>query len=136
MNIRKIVREHLEQIFEAHQDRGPFKGMEILNQYPFSKLPEDRMSVDWKNRGVKGWGEVRVPSVEDVDSMTSVFGKDDVVDYIKRFVKKFNEEPIFSIHPNEVWFNKIKIVNPKFNDWQKEYGAAKQSWINQYGSGD
>lgn len=131
MNIRKIIREMLEQ-----QNGGGIEGLEILNHYPFNKLPDVRANVDWKNRGVEGWGEVMVPSVGEGDAMSTVFGQDDVINYVNQFEKKFGTAPIFSLNPGAVWFDKVKVINPEFIDWKNNYNTGKQKWVDQYGSGD
>lgn len=136
MDIRKIIRENLEKLFEAHQDRGPFTGLEILNQYPFSKLPDVRANVNWSKRGVEGWGEVKLPSVDTGDAQSGVFGQDDVIQYIQKFEEKFGESPIFMIHPNEVWYNKIKVINPKFVNWREDYSQGKSAWLKDFGNTD
>lgn len=136
MNLRKIIQESIEQLFEAHKDRGPFKGMEILTQFPFSKLPDVRANVDWGKKDVLGWGAVQIPSLSDGDALSTVFGQDDVINFVQEFIKKYGEEPIFMLHPNEAWYGKIKVINPKFVQWREDYGKSKQAWIDQYGSGD
>lgn len=136
MDIRKIVRESVGKVFESHQNRGPFKGMEILSQYPFSKLPDVRANVNWSKRDVAGWGSVQIPSLSDGDAMSTVFGQDDVIGFVEEFVKKYGEEPVFMLYPNEVWYDKIQVVNPKFIEWRDSYIKGKQAWVDQYGSGD
>jgi hypothetical protein len=131
MNIRKIIREMLEQ-----GNLGGIEGMEILNHYPFNELPDIRANVDWNNRGVKGWGEVNLPSLTNGDAQQGVFGQDDVIDYVNKFKEKFGQNPIFSLNPDDAWFNKVKITNPEFLDWRNNYNTNKQKWVDQYGSGD
>ena len=115
-------------MFEGdHKDRGPFVGMEVLAQYPFNKLPDIRANVDWSNRGVSGWGEISIPSISNSDAQQGVFGQDDVIEYINGFKNKFGEEPIFTIHPNGAWYEKIKITNPSFLTWKAEGDKAKQA---------
>jgi hypothetical protein len=136
MNLRKIIQESIQQLFEAHQDRGPFKGMEILGQFPFSKLPDVRANVNWNQRDVIGWGAVQIPSLSDGDALSTAFGQDDVIDFIKGFTDKFGEEPVFMIYPNAPWYGKITVVNPQFVQWRESYGKAKQDWVDKFGSGD
>lgn len=134
MSLRKIVQESIQQLFEAHKDRGPFKGMEILSQFPFSKLADVRANVNWGKRDVEGWGSVQIPSLSNGDALGTAFGQDDVIDFIDGFIEKYGEEPIFMLYPNEVWYNKIKVVNPEFVQWREDYGKSKQAWLDSYRS--
>lgn len=118
------------------QHAGKIEGLEILNHYPFNKLPDVRANVDWNNRGVQGWGEIKVPSIDNGDALSTVFAQDDVIDYVNKFQSKFGAAPTFSLNPDAVWFDKIKIENPEFIEWRNNYISGKQKWVDQYGSGD
>lgn len=136
MNIRKIIRESIQGLFEEHKDRGPFTGLDVLGQYPFSKLPDVRANVNWSKRDVPGWGEVKVPSIDSGDAQTGIFSQDDVMHYIADFEKKFGESPMFMIQPNEPWFDKIKVVNSKFLSWREKYTQGKADWLKNFGTTD
>jgi hypothetical protein len=133
MSIRKLIREQLEEMIGSD---NTIKGVEILNYFPFSELPETRADVDWSNRDVKGWGAVHVPSVQDGDASQGVFGKDDIHEYVSHFNRKFGEEPLFVLNQAAPWYDKVKIVNPSYIEWSNKYKSGKQSFVNQFGSGD
>lgn len=131
MNIRNFIREQLEKIVgENSTPTKPIKGFEILNYFPFNKLPETRDLVDWSNRGVNGWGDVFVPSLNG-NGMQQILAKDDMVGsepwahpktgnivkdegYIENFKKKFGDEPIFVMNPSAEWFGKITVINDAY----------------------
>lgn len=128
MDIRKVIQEELQGVFE--QENMEIKGLDILNHFPFSDLPETRESSDWKN-GVSGWGKVYVPSLNSSDAQQQIVSKKDLVyhevqgpkmlhkfdGYIDIFKKRFGEEPIFSINSNAPWHSRVEILNPKFQEW-------------------
>jgi hypothetical protein len=132
MDIRKIIKEELSMVFES-DDKG-IKGLDILNHFPFSDLPETRKDSDWKV-GVSGWGKVYVPSVESPGSSTQIASNEDFVyrevkgpkmihkidGYIIDFKNKFGEEPIFKINPNVPKHEMIEILNTSFKNWRKRY---------------
>jgi Zn-finger nucleic acid-binding protein len=123
-------------------------GLDILNVFPFSQLAQSRKDVNWQDRSVEGWGPVYLPSVDDSDSQTQIFSKDDIIGYefqgpkmlhkyagyVGEFKQKFGEEPIFSLHPEEPWFGKVKIINPKYNEWKEGGLKAKGDWLRNAGT--
>ena len=129
MNIRKLIREQIESILnEENPLSGPaIKGFEILNHFPFSKLPEARANVNWSNRGVSGWGEVHVPAF-DGNGMSTFFAKDDVMEYMEGFKNKFGEEPLFIINPTAEWYGKIRVINEPYQKAKALYDKAVQSF--------
>lgn len=110
MSIRKIIREQLEDMIGSD---NTVKGIDILNHFPFSELPETRDDVDWSNRGIKGWGDVHIPSL-DANGLTQMFGKDDVIGYVNNFNKKFGEDPIFKLNSSAPWHSKTIIINEPY----------------------
>jgi len=137
MNIRKIIKEELNSVF--NEDSNGIVGLDILNHFPFSELPENRLDGDWQ-KGVPGWGKVFIPGLNAVDAEQQVVSKDDFTyrevegpkmvhkydGYIENFKKMFGEEPVFSINPSADWYNKVKIINPKFKQW-RESGIKNKS---------
>lgn len=115
MNIRKLIREQIGNILNEEMpiSEPVITGLEVLNHFPFNKLPETRNDVDWSNRGVSNWGDVHVPSL-DGNGLTQMFGKDDVIDYVNQFNKKFGEEPNFKLDASAPWFGKIKVLNEPY----------------------
>lgn len=130
MNIRQYIRESLERMFETESTQDVIKGSDIMNHFPFNVLPETRSDVDWRNRDVKGWGSVQVPSIN-ADAYTSITSKDDIIGgeswknpktgfvinnpgFIQEFQKKYGEEPLFVLNPSAVWYDKVKIVNESY----------------------
>ena len=135
-NIRKVIREEFSKVFE--QDMGGIKGIDILNHFPFSELPETKKEADWQN-GISGWGKVYVPSLDTSDGQQQVVSKDDFTytefqgpkmmhrfdGYVDIFNKKFGDEPIFAINPDADWHSKVEILNPKFKEWRESGNLAK-----------
>lgn len=123
-------------------------GLDILNVFPFSQLAQSRREVNWQDRSVEGWGPVYLPSVEDADAQTQIFSKDDIIGYefqgpkmlhkyagyVADFKRKFGEEPVFTLHPEEPWFGKVKIANPKFNEWKNRGLELKGNWLKNAGT--
>jgi hypothetical protein len=122
-------------------------GKDILNHFPFSALPEERIGADWIN-GVEGWGKVQLPSVDESDSVTQIVSKSDFFPrevqgpkmlhkfsgYLDEFERRFGEEPIFVIDPSQPWFGKVKIINPKFNEWKERGLKVKGDTLARWGS--
>lgn len=147
MDIRKVIQEELKQVFE--QEVGEIKGLDILNHFPFSDLPDTRREADWQN-GVPGWGKVYIPSIDTSDAMHQVVAKDDFTyrefqgpkmmhkfeGYIDEFKRKFGEEPVFKIHPDAPWYGRVEILNPKFNEWRDKGNATKASMLAHWGTTD
>lgn len=145
MNIRKVIKEEIQKVFE--QDSDGIKGLDILNHFPFSDLPDTRDEADWQ-KGVAGWGKVHVPSLDTSDSQEQVVAKDDFTyrefqgpkmmhkfdGYIDKFKKKFGEEPVFKINPDAPWYGRVEILNPKFKEWREMGDSAKSSMLTQWGS--
>ena len=129
MNIRKFIKESIERVLMQEKDGAAIVGADILNHFPFDKLPENREQVDWNNRGVNGWGDVHVPSV-DAHGLSTMLGKDDVMAYLRKFSARFGEEPMFVLNPTGLWFDKIKVVNPKYIEAETSVTNA----IKQFGT--
>jgi hypothetical protein len=129
MNIRKFIKESIERAMMQENEGQTITGADILNYFPFDKLPEDRQQVDWKNRGVNGWGEIHVPAI-DGNGLSTMHGKDDVMSYLQQFSSKFGEEPMFVLNPSGLWFDKIKVINPKYTESKNAVSNA----ISQFGT--
>jgi hypothetical protein len=129
MNIRKFIKESVERAMMQENEGQTITGADILNYFPFDTLPEDRQQVDWKNKGVNGWGEVHVPAV-DGNGLVNMLGKDDIMSYLQQFSSKFGEEPMFVLNPSGLWFDKIKVVNPKYTGEKNDLSNA----ISQFGT--
>lgn len=133
MKIRQFIKEQLEIILSENNSLPGkvINGFEILNYFPFNKLPETRDDVNWSNRGVNGWGDVLIPSL-DGNGMEQILAKDDIVGakpwahpktgnvvqnagYIKNFKNKFGEEPMFILTPSAPWFGKVSVINEPYN---------------------
>jgi len=109
------------------------KGMELLNAFPFTALPMTRKDVNWDKRGVDKWGGVYLPNITgDLDAMVQIFDQDQVKEFIEEFIKKYKEEPIFSINPSQKELNKVKITNPKFIKQKEDYVKDKISYLDKY----
>jgi hypothetical protein len=104
-NLRKYIRESIERLIS--ESDGGLVGMEIVNIPPFSTLPENRRGVDWKNRG-----EAYLPSV-DSNGKTQIFSKEDLFGYVNEFMKKYGEEPRFSMANGA-----IQIINEPYIKFQ------------------
>lgn len=113
---------------ETSQPNG-INGLDILNHEPFNTLPNSSAEVDWNNRN-----DVFLPSLQHGDSLTQVFSKDEVVDYVKSFTEKNGEEPVFSLNSSAVWFDKIKIMNPSFNEKRGKYVSDKDAALKKFGT--
>ena len=124
-------------------------GADILNYYPFSELPETRNDAHegFYRNGLPGWGKVYIPSITDGNALTAVLSKADLTGmywpakkrtqplqdlqaqkddgYIELFKRANGEEPIFVINPDEVWYNKVKVVNPEFVEKRADYVKRK-----------
>jgi hypothetical protein len=132
----------MRQMAPIHEveNGGEIVGMDIVNHPPFNDLPETRDDVDWNFRG-----NVHIPSVEDGDAMEQVVAKDDItgreltlkdgtskkVDgYIEKFNQRFGEEPTFVLDPTAEWYGRVKIINPKFVEWQDKYTTGKADFLD------
>lgn len=102
------------------------KGMDILNYFPFTELSNSR--EEGYTRNVSGWGDVQIPSL-DGEGLTQIPSKEDMVRFIKGFSGNFGEEPIFTLNPSGVWYDKIKVINPKFLSHQMAAKDAKSAMV-------
>lgn len=114
-NLRKYIRESIERMIS--ESNGGLVGMEIVNIPPFSSLPENRKLVDWRNRG-----EAYLPSV-DSNGKTHILSKADIFGYINEFMKKYGEEPRFSLSNGS-----IQIINEPYVKFQKLFHNALTSF--------
>ncbi len=125
MDLRKIIKEEIEKVFD---NSNKIVGLDILNHFPFSNLPETAADSNYKTRDVAGWGPVIVPKIGSGDNGQQILSKDDIIGtefqgpkimhkfdgYIESFRKKYGEDPIFELHPEEKSSSKrIVIVNKK-----------------------
>lgn len=127
MNIRKFIKESIENAMMQENVGKTIVGADILNHFPFKKLPEDRQHVNWSNRGVNGWGEINLPAI-DGNGLSAMHGKDDVISYLQQFAAKFKEDPIFVLNPSGLWFDKIQVINPKYTEFKNSVSNAIQKF--------
>ncbi len=140
------------------QEMNGIVGVDILNNYPFSELPETRMdaTAEFHRNGLPGWGKIQIPSISNADSLTTISSKADLIGmdwpakkrshplkdlpaqkddgYIETFKKVYGEEPIFVINPGEVWYNKVQVVNPKFVEKRKKGVETKAGALKDFGT--
>lgn len=151
MNIRKLIKEQLERIFneEIPGAQPAIQGMEILNHFPFNKLPETRATVNWSQRGVSGWGDVFLPAI-DGNGTSQITSKEDIIGnqpfthpktghvsqsagYITDFKNRFGEEPMFKIDSSAPWYGRVQVVNEPYLANKQQHDQA----VTAYGtSGD
>ncbi len=132
MSLRKLIREELDKILKEENGlpSSEIRGFEILNHFPFNKLPNTKKEVNWSNKDVAGWGEVHLPSIEG-PGLLGIYCKEDILGaepwsnpktgqviqnpgYIENFKNKFGEEPVFVINPEAPWFSKIEVLNEPY----------------------
>jgi hypothetical protein len=99
-------------------------GSEILKHLPASELPNYREQVNWSDRK-----DIRLPSLTDGDAISQLFSKEEVVNYIKAFKQRFNEEPSFILNPAGAWYEKVVVTNDEFNKWRQGYKDLKSSQL-------
>lgn len=126
MNLRKLIKEQLERIFEE-QSQNTIVGLDIINHFPFDKLPETRQQVDFNNRDVNGWGSVQLPST-DGNGLQTIFSKEEVFRYIEKFKSEFGEEPMFVLNPSAPWYGRITITNEPYIKKKELYNNAVNSF--------
>jgi hypothetical protein len=117
---------------ESMGNQNTVVGMDILNYEPFKSLPDERNEQS-NNR-------VTLPSLDMADARVAMRSKKDFTDYqfqgpykmhnhvgyITQFVKRFNEEPIFTnIQPTGA-----DISNEKFLEWKNRGMQHKADWMN------
>lgn len=111
-------------------------GIEILNQFPFNKLHAKVTDTEsYKDRSVEGWGNVHLPSLSG-EGMAVVWSKDRVEEYVEDFYKKFGEEPVFQLNPNDVWFNRTVVTNTCFLKFKEEKTERIRNGIKQFGTAE
>lgn len=108
---------------------------------PLLDLPATRAEVDWGARK-----EYRIPSLGAADASTIVHEKEFFTGrefetrkgvkiaeegYVKDFVKRFGEMPIFSLNGRN-----IEVLNPTFQQWRGEYNQAKGDTLKKWGSAE
>ena len=116
----------LRPLGEEDGDNQGIKGMDILNYFPFTELSNSR--EEGYTRNVSGWGDVQIPSLNG-EGLTQIPSKQDMVDFIKGFTNNFGEEPVFTLNPSGVWYDKIKVLNPKFLSHQMAAKDAKSAMV-------
>jgi hypothetical protein len=147
--LKKIQQKRSEEL-SRRKERGELNeveeegivGLDILNHFPFNQLPDTRKGADWQ-RGVPGWGKVYLPSI-DSNGLTQIVAKDDLTyrevqgpkmvhkfnGYIQDFKQKFGEEPIFKIAPEDNWYDKIQVINPKYLESKEIHSRGVQAWMD------
>ena len=113
------------------EDESNIIGNEILNYEPFVNLPETRDEVDFLNRG-----EAKLPSLKDGDVSMNILEKETVRAWVAAFINMFKEEPIFELDPEGPVYEKVKVLNQSFNDWQSGYVSGKASELEKFSSKD
>lgn len=140
------------------QEMNGIVGTDILNNYPFSELPETRNDAtsEFHRNGIPGWGKVQIPSISNADSLTTISSKADLIGmdwpamkrthplkdlpaqkdagYIETFKKVYGEKPVFVINPDEVWYNKVQVINPKFVEKRKKGVETKRGALKDFGT--
>lgn len=150
-------REYHDRI-ESEKEMNAIVGSDILNYFPFSELPETRKEAtsDFYRNGVPNWGKVQIPSLNQADAQTTILSKADLTGmewpamkrttplkdlpaqsdpgYLADFKSTYGEEPLFVLNPDEVWYNKVEIVNPKFVEKRKKGVETKASALKDFGT--
>ena len=126
MNLRKLIKEQLERIFEE-QSQNAIVGLDIINHFPFDKLPETRQQVDFNNRDVNGWGSVQLPST-DGNGLQTIFSKEEVSIYLENFTNTFGEEPVFVIDSSAPWYGRIIVINEPYVKRKDLHNKAVQDF--------
>lgn len=88
-------------------------------QQIYSKLPETRKDIDWKNRV-----SLDLPSINGEDSSTQLFSKEEVKKWFKDFKSKYNENPELVDKGN-----KIEVTNDSFIKKQDQYKNLKSNFL-------
>lgn len=128
---RNMKKETAAKIKEDEETKDLVKGLDILQHEPFSSLPDDRIGADFNNhpeiyfQGEDG----KLKSFE-----SNIFSKDDLtgsefthprtkhvqksLGFIKTFIDKYGEEPIFEILPGKgaILKNEAAIANKTNTD--------------------
>ena len=126
MNIRKIIKEQIENFFnENFATESEIVGGEIINH--LHDLPAVRAEVNWNHPRTF----FQIPSLRDVNAELSVFDKAQMSEYIYEFEKKFGENPYFKIDGR-----KIAISNPNFVAWRTNGKNNVQATLDQWGTRD
>lgn len=127
-DITRLKEDNVEQLSE---NESQIIGNEIINYEPFVNLPETRDEVDWSNRG-----EAKLPSLKDGDVSMDILEKETVRAWIAAFINEYKEEPIFELNPEGPGYDKVKVLNQSFNDWQSNYISGKASELEKFSSKD
>ena len=138
---KNIIDEFVNEIINKQtmiKEEGsePIKNYHLLSNL---NLPDTRDEVDWKSGPT-----YLIDDITDGDAKSVVRDKEFFIGrtfttrigkvvkqmgYIKNFAKKFGELPLFQIDGNN-----IKVVNPKFLEWQSEYTKAKAGVLDKWGT--
>ena len=124
---RKLTKE--QKLAETEGQPKGIVGLDILNHEPFASLPQSRDINNMRN-------DVKIPSIQDGDVMNTMMEKDSVEKWISEFKRRFKEEPIFELNPEGVWYDKIRVINKVFKDWQNQYIQGKAAALSSFGSKD
>lgn len=114
-------------VIEQENQPVTVKGISnILNTWPFNQLPATRQEVDWKNRGVSGFGNIMLPNYDSiVASKYELLSKAEVEEYLTKFQKTFNEEPILKIGPKQ-----IEILNKSYQSKKSDLGKRATDYFS------
>lgn len=124
---RRLTKE--QKLAETEEQPKGIVGLDILNHEPFASLPQSRDINNMRS-------DVKIPSVEDGDVMSTMMEKDSVERWIAEFKRRFKEEPIFELNPEGVWYDKIRVINKVFKDWQNKYTQGKAAALSSWGTTD
>jgi DNA-directed RNA polymerase subunit F len=107
---------------ELSEDNGDvYFGDKILTNKLLDNLPNTRAEVDWGNRL-----NFYIESSDDADALIQIFSKDDLVNYVFNFIKKFKTKPKFTIE-RDFDRNIIKPLNDVFKEWKYSSNKIKSS---------
>jgi len=137
MNIRKIIREQLEDIvnsgdhdFLQSQWEDKIRKQNGIHGFDIYQwlidIPKTRAEVDWNKRP-----HYYFPNLTSGDVTESVFDKEGIVEYVHSFRDKFDELPLFKIEGRNV-----TILNLKFLKWKNDYIEMKSGALKDLGTTD
>lgn len=124
---RKLTKE--QKLAETEGQPKGIVGLDILKHEPMSTLPDTRDISNMKSN-------VKFPSITDGDAMSTMMEKSAIVNWVEEFKKRYKEEPIFELNPEGVWYDKIRVINKAFKDWQTRYTQGKAAALSSWGTTD
>lgn len=129
MNIKKSIQKEVKSFLaESKIEPIKIKASDITIDELINIIKS--FGAEDKLKGYHGL-KITLPSATSADEQTGIdlnqlWGKRNLEDWKKEWIKRWGDsEFIIDLNPNVEWFNQIKPINKKYNEWSNKYVKGK-----------